>query len=558
MEARAMRLLALAAGLALWAAAGRGGEAAPAGQPAAPAARADPLKTDPEDLKWWREARFGMFIHWGPVSLTGKEIGWSRGSGAQAQEYDGLYKKFDPVKFDAKEWVAIAQAAGMKYLVFTTKHHDGFCEFDSKLTDYKITNSPFKRDVSAELAEACHQAGLRLGFYYSPTDFYQRDLKVEGPRYVQYMHGQVRELCSNYGQVDVLWFDEQGGGPWDSEKLFRMIRGLQPRVLINNRVGLPGDFDTPEQGIGGFQTGRAWESCFTICNQWAWAPRDPVKPLKQCIDTLVRCAGGDGNLLLNVGPAPTGEIEPAQVARLKEIGGWLKKYGETIYGTRGGPVMPSAWGACTHKGNTAYLHILNPGARELRIPPLTRKLVRSSVLTGGQASVEQTADGLVVSVPAESLQELDTIVALEFDGPVADIAPVKMRSGSAAFGGKAGASNVYRGEDKSYGAGKAFDDDPDTRWATDETTTQAWLGVDLEKPATVDRALISEYADRVQGFEVQYRDGDAWKTCARGTKIGANLELKFEPVTARQFRLLITKAQGGPSIWEFRLLTPRK
>jgi len=233
----------------------------------------------------------------------------------------------------------------MKYLVFTTKHHDGFCMFDTKLTDYKITNSPFGRDVVKELADACHEANFRLGFYYSPPDWHHPDYRTANhPRYIEYLHGQLRELCSNYGRLDILWFDGLGGKAtdWDAERLFKMIRTLQPHIIINNRCGLPGDFDTPEQRIGRFQTNRPWESCITIGRQWAWKPNDRLKSLKQCIDILVRCVGGDGNLLLNVGPMPTGEIEPRQVARLKEIGAWLARYGESIYGTRGGPFPPAA------------------------------------------------------------------------------------------------------------------------------------------------------------------------------------------------------------------------
>ncbi|HNR35944.1 MAG TPA: alpha-L-fucosidase, partial [Candidatus Hydrogenedentes bacterium] len=275
----------------------------------------------PDRMQWWREARFGLFIHWGPVSLKGTEIGWSRGGerrgtgGAPGQipveVYDNLYKEFNPVEFNAREWVEIAKQAGMKYLVFTTRHHDGFSMFDTALSDYKITNSPFKRDVVAELAQACHEAGLRLGFYYSPPDWHHPDYRTENhARFLEYLHGQVRELCTNYGRLDIFWFDGLGGTvkDWDSEKLVAMIRRLQPDIIVNNRAGLPEDHDTPEQTVGTFQRSRPWETCMTIGDQWAWKPNDRVKSLKQCLDVLVRCAGGDGNLLFNVGPMPDGRI----------------------------------------------------------------------------------------------------------------------------------------------------------------------------------------------------------------------------------------------------------
>ncbi|UCE47268.1 MAG: alpha-L-fucosidase, partial [Phycisphaerales bacterium] len=320
------------------------------------------LNAGEKHIQAWRKMKFGLFIHWGPVSLKGTEIGWSRGGERRGRTgtgsipvevYDNLYKEFNPIKFDADEWVQVAKDAGMKYLVFTSKHHDGFSMFDSKVTDYKISNSPFKRDVVRELADACHKAGLKLGYYYSPVDWYHPDYRTENhDRYIEFMHAQLREICSNYGRIDIIWFDGLGGSAkdWDSENLFKMIRRLQPHVIVNNRAGLPGDHDTPEQRIGKFQNDRPWETCMTICRQWAWKPNDQMKSLKQCIDTLVRVVGGDGNLLFNVGPMPDGRIEPRQVERLREMGVWLEKYGQSIYATRGGPFKPGLWGASTHKG----------------------------------------------------------------------------------------------------------------------------------------------------------------------------------------------------------------
>jgi len=535
----------------------------------APAEEKSYLEARPEDMAWWKEARFGLFIHWGPVSLKGTEIGWSRGGERRGtggkgeipvEVYDNLYKEFNPVEFDAQEWVSMAQGAGMKYLVFTSKHHDGFSMFDSKLTEYKITNSPFKRDVVGELAQACHEAGLKLGFYYSPPDWRHPDYRTERhAKYIEYLHGQIRELCTNYGKLDILWFDGLGGKAedWDSENLFKMIRELQPGIIINNRAGLPGDHDTPEQTIGRFQRDRAWESCITICQQWAWKPNDKMKSLKECIDTLVRCAGGDGNLLFNVGPMPTGEIEPRQVERLKEMGAWLKQYGETIYGTRGGPYRPGDWGACTCKGNVAYLHVLNWPEDTITLPPLPRKVVSSAVLTGGAAEVKQTEEGIAVSVTPEHRQELDTIVALTLDGSAVDIEPPRRVTGYLTSGKPAQASNVYQ-QMEAHGPDKAVDDDPETRWATDAGTHAAWLEVDLGAPATFDCVYISEAFDRVRKFTFERREGNEWKAFAEGKTIGEDFTLRFEPVTAQVVRLNILRATEGPTIWEFGLFPPKK
>jgi alpha-L-fucosidase len=532
---------------------------------------ADYLKAGEQDVQAWRQMKFGLFIHWGPVSIKGTEIGWSRGGERRGRNdkstgsipvevYDNLYKQFNPVKFDAGQWVQIAKDAGMKYLVFTSKHHDGFSMFDSKLTDYKITNSPFKRDVVGELADACHKGGLKLGYYYSPVDWHHPDYRTENhARYIEYMHGQLREICSNYGKIDIIWFDGLGGTAkdWDSENLFKMIRGLQPHVIINNRAGLPADHDTPEQRIGTFQTDRPWETCMTICRQWAWKPNDDMKSRKQCIDTLVMVVGGDGNLLFNVGPMPDGRIEPRQVERLKEMGAWLKEYGQSIYATRGGPFIPGAWGASTHKDNIIYVHILNWPGEKLTLPPIPKKIITSSILTGGTVTVRQTNESIEISVPEAYRQEIDTIIKLDMDGPAEEIAPVSLPSASLAYRKKVQASNVFQ-KNRNYGPDKAVDDDPTTRWATDSGIKQAWLEVDLGKPMTFNEIKISEAYDRIRKFELQCKNEGQWKTLARGTTIGSDCLKNFEPVTAEQVRLNILNATEGPTIWEFQLLAPKK
>jgi len=474
--------------------------------------------------------------------------------------YDNLYKQFNPVKFDAEQWVQMAKDAGMKYLVFTSKHHDGFSMFDSKFTDYKISNSPFKRDVVAELAAACHKAGLKLGYYYSPVDWYHPDYRTKNhARYIKFMHGQLREICSNYGRIDIIWFDSLGGSAkdWDSENLFRMIRQLQPNVIINNRAGLPADHDTPEQRIGNFQNDRPWETCMTICRQWAWKPDDQMKTFKQCIQTLVKTVGGDGNLLFNVGPMPDGRIELRQVERLKEMGTWLKKYGQSIYGTRGGPFKPGAWGASTYKGNTVYIHVLNWSGEKLILSPIPKKIVASSVLTGGTANVRQTDKAIEISVLKTNRHEIDTIITLQLDGSADELAPVGVPSASLAHEKKARASNIFQ-KNRQYSPDKAFDDDPATRWATDTGTKQAWLEVDLGKAATFNQIKIVEAYDRIRQFELQYKNSSQWKTFGRGTTIGADYSNTFEPITARQVRLNILNSTDGPTIWEFQLLAPKK
>lgn len=531
-------------------------------RPVAVCQEPDHLRASAEDLRWFENARFGMFIHWGPVSLKGTEIGWSRGGARPGiggsgkvpiEEYDNLYKRFNPTAFNAREWVALAKAAGMKYLVFTTKHHDGFCMFDSALTEYKISNSPFKRDVTAELAEACHEAGLKLGFYYSPPDWHHPDYRTpDHARYVEYMHGQLRELCTRYGKVDIIWFDGLNctAAELESEKLFAMIRGLQPGVLINNRAGLPGDYDTPEQTIGRFQTDRPWESCITIGEQWAYKPNDKIKSREEIIQTLVQCAGGNGNLLLNVGPMPTGEIEPAQAERLREVGRWLKRYGHTIYGTKGGPFAGWPWGASTYKGDQVFLHVFNWPHDLIRLPAGAGRVVSCAALTGGTPKIRRTAETTVLQLPQKSDDPADTIIALKLNRSPAAIGPIEPKS--LAAGKEATASNVFK-QNPAYGPGKAVDGDRTTRWATDAGVKSAWLEIDLGEPAAFNSAMISEEFRRVRKFELQIKEADAWRTIARGTRMGPSCRLQFDPVTARFVRLNILEASEGPTLWEFNL-----
>ncbi len=322
---------------------------------------------------------------------------------------------------------------------------------------------------------------------------------------------------------------------------------------------------TPEQRIGGFDNQRPWESCMTISrrNQWSWGgPQDGVKTRAECLNMLIRCAGGDGNLLLNVGPMPTGEFAPEQVERMKEMGTWLAKYGESIYGTRGGPFRPSRWGVSTYKGHTVYLHIQRWPGEMLPLPAIPSKIIRSSALTGGDVSVKPTDDAVEISLPAGERDELDTIVALELDCPAGGIAPLATLAGppSLATGKRVTASNVFQGNAQ-YGADKACDDDSETRWATDSGTKSARLEVDLGQPETIGRAAVEQAFPelrRVRKFAIEYGRDDQWQTCYRGEDLEASLVAPFDPVTAQRVRLNITEATDGPTVWEFELFPPKK
>ncbi len=524
-------------------------------------------------IEHWRDLRFGMFIHWGPVSLTDHEIGWSRGAETPIDVYDNLYRRFNPTNFNADEWVAVARAAGAKYIVLTTKHHDGFCLWETKLTDYNIMRSPFGRDVVKELSAACKRADIAFGTYYSVCDWHHPDFPLTSPggkvrrekydldAYNSFLLGQVSELITNYGPLLTLWNDVPQEFKGRGARTIELARRLQPNIVINDRTGDGGDYDTPEQRIGGFNLERPWESCMTVSahNHWAWGgTNDGVKPLSTCLEMIIRGAGGDGNVLLNVGPRPDGMIDPAQAGRMREVGDWLAKYGESIYGTRGGPFKPGKWGASTRKGNRIYVHVLNWDGDSIELPAISARITSGKVLTGGSVEFKQTGAALTLTVAAHDHAAIDTLIALDINKPAMQIPALRVanRSGSIAVGAKVTASNVYQ-KSSNFTADMAFDDDLETRWATDSGTRLAWLEVDLGKPRTFSKVAIHEWGGagkRIQKFQVEFKDGTEWRTIFAGTTIGADFQKQFPAVTARLVRLNILDAKDGPTIDELEIL----
>lgn len=416
-----------------------------------------------ERMAWWREARFGMFIHFGLYAIPGRSEWVQWNEQIPVEEYAKLAQQFNPTNFNPDAWAETAKAAGMKYMVLTTRHHDGFALFDDKGNDFTSVNTAAHRDLVADYAAAVRKAGLRVGFYYSPLDwrfpgFFFPDLQRQSAEAMrdQY-HRQMEELFSNYGKLDVVWFDggEQdwlgfggdwqgaawkkrpasqhykGGFSWQHDEVYAMLRRLQPQAIINGRADMPEDFHSREGdgALGNFDDQHPWELCTTLAGAWGWEPNKPVKPLRDCVQLLAKVAGRDGNLLLNIGMRPDGQIDPPQVERLREIGEWLGKYGASIYGTRGGPFLPGNYGASTHRDKTIYVHVLKWPGDKLTLPALPAKVLRASVLAGGEASFTQTDRGIDVSVAANERNETDTVIALELDQPASAISPVAVEAG---------------------------------------------------------------------------------------------------------------------------------
>lgn len=385
--------------------------------------------------------RFGMFIHFGPVTLRGTEIGWSRSREVPAAEYDTLYREFNPVLFNADTWVRTAKQAGMKYLTITAKHHDGFCLWPTAISPYNIGNSPFKRDIVQELAQACRRQGITFCVYFTVLDWHDPDYPTKSPydstqdvkgdmrKFVLTMKNELKEIVTKYHPF-MLWFDGYWEKYWtveDGKEIYRYLKQLDPKLVINNRLGkVPpslsdprsvGDFLTPEQTIGQLNMKEPWESCITICHQWAWKPNDHMKSLKECIQTLERTAGGNGNLLLNVGPMMDGRMEARQITRLKEMGSWLKKYGESIYNTHGGPYPPTATYATTRRGNKIYVHLLEKKENFLQLAPLPGVVIKKVYFMAGGplAFTQDEKTGYRITLPDILPDAISPVLVLELD-----------------------------------------------------------------------------------------------------------------------------------------------
>ena len=409
----------------------------------------------------WREARFGLFLHWGVFAIParGEWVQWNEQ--IPVEEYAKLADQFKPANFDPKAWVATAQAAGMKYMVLTARHHDGFALFDDPGSDFTSVKTAAQRDFVADYVKAARDGGMLVGLYYSPLDwrfpgFFFPDLYLKNAEAMrdQY-HRQMRELLSNYGKIDILFFDGgeknwlqfgghwvsgarwekrpqgqlyQGRFNWQSDRVFSMLRELQPGVVINGRADMPEDFHSREgdRALGDFDAEHPWELCTTLAaGAWGWKAGAAIKSLRDSVQLLAKVVGRDGNFLLNVGPRPDGQIDPPQAQRLQEIGDWLAKNGESIYGTRGGPFLPGAYGVSTYRGQKIFVHVLDwKGASKLLLPAIPAKVVRASLLTGGEAMVSQTEPGIEIAVPASNQNDTDTIVVLELDQPASRIKPV--------------------------------------------------------------------------------------------------------------------------------------
>ncbi|HWY48508.1 MAG TPA: alpha-L-fucosidase [Bryobacteraceae bacterium] len=401
---------------------------------AAPAATGDDDRE--QRMKWWHDARFGMFIHWGLYSVAGRHEWVMENEAIPVAEYEQLAKRFTPQPNAARAWAKLARQAGQKYMVMTTKHHEGFCLFDTKLTNYSAPKQACGRDLVKEYVEAARAEGLRVGFYYSLMDWHHPDgARCAGDeaarrRFVDYIHGQVRELCTNYGKLDILWYDvnwplkPEG---WEAAQMNAMVRKLQPGIIINNRTGLAEDFATPEQRIEAAD--RAWEACMTMNGSWGYQRADDDwKSSKTVVRNLITCARDGGNYLLNIGPKPDGSIPEESVRILTAVGKWMEKNGNTIYTAEPCQVKRSSYALFTRKGNTLYMHVHYWPGDDVAISGLKAQ-VKSARLHASGKAVKFDQDRFrtrFTGLPASAPDDPVTTIAIDCDSePVQDTMMVR-------------------------------------------------------------------------------------------------------------------------------------
>jgi alpha-L-fucosidase len=435
-----------------------------------------------EDVARFQDMRFGLLVSFGITTRDEAELSWgtidkahrrmpdgdalSDGVHTPTEEWVNWAHDLKLQNFNADQWVKQAQDAGFKYIVFTAKHHEGFHFWDTRLSDFKVTNSPFGRDMLGELIAACHRAGMPVGIYYSQRDWYRptyqptgfgKDGKQPGPehqKYIDYQFSAVRELLTHYGKIDIFWWDALWWGGmfnkqmWDAERLTREVRKLQPHIVMNNRVSVPGDFDTPEQRLGGFQNWRPFEAAVSLEDTWSYTgPKH--KSAGEVISLLVSSATNNGNLLLSIGPRWTGDFDPDEVATLRQVGEWLTRNGASIYGTRGGPWKAHPWGGSTYRGATAYVHAHAIPREEIDMQMPKLKRIRSVRLlncaamgAGSDGNLDYAIkDGmLAIHVPAALQDKLDTIIEVQFYQDLSDVAPIAYQGGDHAATGSAAPS----------------------------------------------------------------------------------------------------------------------
>ena len=506
----------------------------------------------------WKDNKFGMFIHWGPISQKGLPLSHSRHSEShhkggkpykpykegliEPEEYDVQYKTFNPTKYNPDEIVQLAKDAGMKYIVFTAKHHAGFSMFDSKVSDYDMMATPYKKDILKMLEQSCRKNDMNFGFYYSPRDWHHPDCDSENhhDRYIKYYEAQMDELLTNYGKIYEIWFDGLGPGKWGntSEVIMKKIRKLHPNAMVNDRGGVGADFYTPEHTISQLNNEENWEACHTTTSQWGYNPNVKVKSLPQLMEILLYTWGGGGNMLLNIGPRGDGSLNPVEVKRLQQIAQWWKKYGETsIRGTRGGPYYQENWGVSTRKENKAYVHVFRwPSDNKLTFPNLPNKVLKSAkLLNGKDLKLTKSKDSFTIEVSPENRDKIVTTIELIFDKSIMDVKPLHVIT-PLTYSAKLTASQNQKD------IKNVVDGDAKTTWYAEKKKGDIWIEANFDKPVTIASVVLGrgDHWMPKNRPELQIPDGNGgWKTIFKWKPKWTTVKFLKKPVTTKKVRILV-------------------
>jgi alpha-L-fucosidase len=521
-------------------------------------------KTD--KMAWWKEAKFGLFIHWGVYAVpagvyNGKDISgigeWIMSNAKIPNaEYQAYAKQFNPIKYNPEAWVKMAKDAGMKYLVITSKHHDGFTLFETKASKWNVVDAtPYGKDLLKPLADACHKYGLRLGFYYSEAQDWNNPGgaasrghwdKAQDGSMDEYLDKvavpQVKEILSNYGQVDILWWDTPIDMTKERAEKFLPILAKYPNLITNNRLGggINGDTETPEQFVPatGFP-GRNWETCMTMNDTWGYKSKDNNwKSTKEIIQTLIDIVSKGGNYLLNIGPNSEGLVPQPSIERLSEVGKWMKTNGAAIYGTTASPFSYLSWGRCTQKGNKLFLHVFEwPKNGKLSVP-LQNKIVKAYLISDPQKNliVERSKFKNTITLVGDAPDKIASVVVIELNS-LPQVLPLPAADKPA----------TASSEKQGTSAKNLFDGDPKNKWQPTVDDKDRWVEVDLGEKTAIGAFSVVEpwspWDHKGQKLELQYKAGDKWEIVFGATTEGTGYTASFPPVTGRYFRLKIVEAQ---------------
>ncbi len=531
---------------------------------------------DNERMAWWREAKFGLFIHWGVYAVPAGKFGDNTNYGEwimhsnriPSADYKEYARKFNPEKYDPAAWVKVASEAGMRYIVITSKHHDGFALYPSDVTDWDVADAtPYGKDLLGPLVDEAKKAGLKMGFYYSQA----QDWNHPGGAKARFEEGdgwdeahkgdfdtylanialpQAKEILSRY-PLDILWWDTPTWMNEERTRPFVEALKIRPEIITNNRLGIDGDLKTPEQFVPVTGHEGDWETCMTMNRHWGYnAYDDDWKSSEELIHKLIEICSKGGNFLLNVGPTAEGEFPEPCIERLQDMGAWLKVNGASIYGTTKGPFSYLSWGYATRKGDLLYLHVTDwPENGKLHVP-ITSKAVSATLLVqpDKKLPIKAEQERIVIDLPAEAPDPVATVIILKLDEE-----PVAMPIASE------GKSIMASSEHPGNPASNAADGSGQNIWESADTTGVNYLEIDLEAPTWIQAVGLDE-PDRwpryKQTIRIEAETDKGWKEVFSAKTNGHGLVEKFDPIQARRVRMYIERVEGPPAIAEWQLYAP--